>query len=118
MSSLKAVYLSNTELLIGGLCYCRLVFVNDDEVVVTYGVELSLCIAGNGSTRDAFHPKAYASESVVVVSAIDSSVVVLAKETCAFLPIRHAIILEGCGACSILGNKHYAHAAYPLSVTV
>lgn len=83
-------------------------FMYNNKVVVTHSIEPALLSGEHFGKGHALNNEARLAQSVVVVTAIDTTVVVLPKEARALRRVGNRVILEGRGTTPILGYNHYA----------
>ena len=83
-------------------------FMYNNKVVVTHSIESALLSGEHFGKGHALNNEARLAQSIVVVAAIDTTVVVLPKEARALRRVGNRVILEGRGTTLILGYNHYA----------
>ena len=59
----------------------------------------------------ALHAKADTRKTLVVITTIETTVIILSEELGAAFWVGDGVVLECCGTRPIFGYKHYAHAA-------
>ena len=83
-------------------------FTDNYNIVVAYGIELALLLGKPLGKGYALDLEARLSKPIVIVTAVDATVIILAKEACAFHRVDDCVILEGSSSATILGHNHYA----------